>query len=378
MRTTKNEMRGKSEFYKKSVAFHEESISSQPYGRLADGRAVDVWQLRGAGGLVLEVITYGGIVTRLLVPDSMGNSADVVLGYDRLDPYLLRHPYFGAITGRVAGRITGSRFTLDGCDYPLTANDGSNHLHGGLVGLDRRLWVASPIARPDQAPSLRLTYRSPHGEENYPGNVEFTVTYTVTADNAFVIETEAITDRPTPVSLTHHSYFNLNGEGNGDVRDHALQIHADTCFPASSDFTLLDSEEPVAGGPDDLNQARRVGDAQPGFHLGHGSLYRVRRPVSAAVGSGLVPVARLTHPGSGRVLQVSSTERLVQLYSGAMLPTDGPPGKSGRPYGPLAGICLECEDYPNGVAAPWIGDIIVHPGNPYRHKTVYAFSTQSK
>ena len=354
----------------------QSSISSRTYGQLADGRIVDAWLLRGAGGLALEAITYGGIVTRLLVPDREGNLADVVLGYDHLEPYLLRHPYFGAITGRVAGRITGARFNLEGVDYSLTVNDGSNHLHGGEKGLDRRLWAAVPITRPDQAPSLCLTYHSPHGEENYPGNVDFSVTYTVTADNTFVVETEAVTDRPTPISLTHHSYFNLAGEGSGDVLDHEVQINADTFFPTSPDLTLLDREEPVAGSPNDLNRTRRVGDVLPRLHLGHGALYRVRRPNPDAVGSELVPAARLAHPATGRVLDVSTTERLLQFYTSAMLPTTGPVGKSGRLYAPLSAICLECEDYANGVPAPDLGDIIVRPGRPYHHKTAYSFSNR--
>ncbi|MFA6271036.1 MAG: aldose epimerase family protein, partial [Candidatus Paceibacterota bacterium] len=197
-------------------------MQSNPFGNLPTGEPIDAITLENNAGASLRAITLGGIVTSLRVPDRDGRLADVVLGFDCLEPYLAGHPYFGAITGRVAGRIPGGRFTVDGKTYELVKNDGPNHLHGGLCGLDKRLWKAVPAERADGADSLRLTYHSPDGEEGYPGAVDFSITYTLTSDNVFIIESEASSNRLTPVSLTHHSYFNLAGEGSGDIAGHEL------------------------------------------------------------------------------------------------------------------------------------------------------------
>lgn len=347
-------------------------LTSRPFGVLPTGEPVTAYTLTGAGGLSLQFITYGGIVTHLRVPDREGRLADVVLGFDSLGPYLAGHPYFGAIVGRVAGRITGARFQLDGHTYNLARNNGPNHAHGGLVGFDKRLWTAQPMIRPDGAPSVKLTYHSPDGEEGYPGIINVAVAYTVTHDNAFIIETEAVSDRITPLNLTHHSYFNLAGEGSGSIVDHELEIYADEAVAMDNDLTLLGRSVPVAGQPNDFNQPRRLGDAIPLLFKQHGDLYLVRRPTDD-FGSSLVPVARLADPRSRRALTVSTTERCLQLYSAVAL--DGSlTGKSGQPYRPHAGLCLECEGYPDGVNTKIFGDIFLQPGQPSRHTTVYVFS----
>ncbi len=319
----------------------------------------------------LEVLEFGGIVRSLLTPDREGHLGDVVLGYEHLDPYLVRHPYFGAITGRVAGRLTNARFTLDGHTYELAANDGPHHIHGGLVGLDRRLWQASPESRPDGTECLTLTYRSPDGEEGYPGNLDLQVTYSVTPDNELLIETEVQTDRTTPVNLTHHGYFNLAGDG--DIRDHQITIFADSYFPFLDDFSLADREDPVDGTGEDLRRPTRVEDALPQLFGSHGSLYRVRRSVADTTPT---PAARVCHPASGRVLDVRTTEQMLQFYTGSMLTGNGPAGKTGHTYQAHAGLCLECQGYTNGVTIPHLGDILVHPGQPSRNTTIYAFSTE--
>ncbi|MCK9588847.1 MAG: hypothetical protein WC076_03295 [Terrimicrobiaceae bacterium] len=195
-------------------------MKSQRFREIPAGESVERFTLEGTGGASLDAITLGGIVTSLCVPDREGRLADVVLGFETLDSYLAGHPYFGAITGRVAGRIPGGRFTLGGKACELAKNDGPNHLHGGVCGLDKRIWKAEPVGRADGADSLRLTYHSPDGEEGYPGAVDFAVTYTLTRDNVFLIESEAASDRLTPVSLTNHSYFNLAGEGSGNIFHH--------------------------------------------------------------------------------------------------------------------------------------------------------------
>jgi aldose 1-epimerase len=349
------------------------SLQSRSFGTLPTGEPVDAWTLTGVRGLVVEAITYGGIVTRLLAPDRRGELADVVLGYGELGPYLEDSCYFGAIVGRVAGRITNSRFDLDGEIYLLEANDGPNHLHGGPGGFSRRLWKADPVKRADGAPSLRLARRSPDAEEGYPGNLDVYVTYTVTNDNRFLIETEAATDRPTPLALTHHSYFNLGGHGSGSIADHELRIDADEFVPTDERMTLLGRLEPVANGVNDFREPRRLGDAVPSLFQNHGDLYRLRARAGAGLSSGPALGARLAHAGSGRVIEAATTAPYMQLYTGAAL--DGSViGKSGAVYHRNAGLCLECQEYADGANTPALGDIILRPGQPRRHTTEYAFS----
>jgi len=227
-----------------------------------------------------------------------------------------------------------------------------------------------PVERADGAASVRLRYHSPHGEEAYPGNLDIAVTYTLSEDNAFIIDTEAVSDRPTPVSLTHHSYFNLAGESSGDTLDHELTIHADHAVAVDETMTPLGALMPVAGAANDFNHARLLGEAIPGLFQQHGDLYQIRGGSNGT----LVPAARLHHPASGRVLTVSTSESFLQFYSGAAL--DGSlAGKSGRPYVRHAGVCLECEGYPDALAHPGLGDILVRPGQPQRRRTVCMFST---
>lgn len=339
-----------------------------PFGRLPDGQLVDRFTLTSKGGLSLRVMTLGGIVTHLFVPDRNGNVADVVLGFDRLDDYLKPHPYFGAIAGRVAGRISGARFDLDGHSYVLAANDPPNHLHGGLRGFDKRLWTAQPVRRTGDDVSLKFTRTSPNDEEGYPGTVRVSVTYTVTDANEFRIDSEATTDRATPFSLTHHSYFNLAGESSGSVESHQLKLNASTYAPGDANFGLLGRRDPVAA--NDFRTAKPVGDVVPNLHGRHGDLYFIDRPQNA---TGLVDAARLVDPTSGRVMTVRSTEACIQLYTGVGL--DGSlVGKAGRPYESFAGLCLECEGYPDGANRPALGDIVLRPGQIHRQTTVYAFS----
>lgn len=342
-------------------------MNARPFGTLPSGEPVTAHTLRGDGGLTLECLDYGGIVTRLLAPDRHGRLADVVLGFDTLEGYLAPQPYLGALVGRVAGRISNARFTLDGRSVPLAANDGANHLHGGRRGFDKHLWSATATTRPDGAPALRLTRTSPDGEEGYPGNLTVAVTYAITADNAFHIESEARTDAPTPFSLTHHAYFNLGGHTSGTVAEHTLEIAADRVVPADADLTLLGRAEPVAG-CNDLRTPRRLGAIMPGLHLRHGDLYLLPDH-----GGARRTAARLAHAASGRILTVVATASCLQLYTGAFL--DGSlRGKSGHAYARHAGLCLECEDYPDAPNTPALGDITLRPGRVARHATTYAFT----
>jgi aldose 1-epimerase len=337
---------------------------------LPDGRIIQAWLLTNTSGCALEVIEYGGIVTRLCMPDRDGQITDVVLGFDALEPYFTGHPYFGAIAGRVAGRITAGLFELDGRTHELARNDSPNHLHGGVEGFDKKVWTAEPLAREDGADSVRLTLESPDGDQGYPGRISAAVTFTLTARNEFIFETEVSSDRVTPASLTHHSYFNLAGENAGPTTGHELQILAEIFAPTDAAMTLLGRRDSVAEGGD-FRRPRRIGEVLPRVLGAHGDLYFVNR--SANDHATLRLAARVHDPASGRVMTVSTTEDCVQFYSGVGL--DGSlTGKSGTPYGKHHGFCLECEGYPDGVNVPALGDILVRPGTPRRHTTIYAFS----
>ncbi|MEI8311802.1 MAG: aldose epimerase family protein [Verrucomicrobiota bacterium] len=343
-------------------------MQKRPFGKLPSGEIVEAFTLAGAAGATLEFLTYGGIVRSIKMPDRDGRLADIVLGFDSLEPYLAGHPYFGVIAGRVAGRIPGGRFTLEGKTYELVKNDGPNHLHGGLRGLDKRIWKAEPNERADGADSVRLTYVSPDGEEGYPGIVDFSVTYTLTQDNVFIIESEATSDRSTPVSLTHHSYFNLAGEGSGDIFDHDLTIFSDRAFLVDEWMTPLGRTEAVADSACDFSSPRRLGDVIPHLFRKHGDCYALPGAHE------LYLAARLSDPASRRTLAVSTNERCLQIYTAANLDCPSA-GKSGCPYLPFAGFCLECEGYPAGVDFPEFGSILVASGRPQRRTTRYAFST---
>lgn len=353
-------------------SLQKRSVSFRDFGVLPTGEAVQAWTLTGRAGIVLEVLTYGGIVAKLMIPDRTTEWLDLVLGFSDLSSYITANACFGAITGRVAGRISNGRFQLDGKTYSLECNNPPNHLHGGTQGFDKRIWTAMPASRHDGAPSLCLSYFSHDGEEGYPGNVEVSVTYTVTDDNWFLIETEATTDKATPFSLTHHSYFNLGGEGSGSIEDHLLQVDSDVLVPSDENLSLLDRRESVDGRPEDLRAPKLLSDLIPLLHLNHGALYEVQRPATAG---DMVRVAELTHPASGRMLTCFTNETHLQTYTASAF--DGTwIGKSGMPYGKYAGLCLECEGYANGANAPEIGDIILRPGTPLRRRTAYAFSVR--
>lgn len=349
---------------------HTPSISSCPCGVLPDGTPVEAWTLCSSAGLEVEVITYGATVTRLLSPDRNGKSADIVLGFDRLDDYRGGHPYFGAVVGRVAGRIANGLLRIGNETFPLDRNDPPNHLHGGPDSIERKVWKARIIDRPDKAPSLELTCHSPDGENGYPGAVDLTVRYTVTSDNELIFETVASSSRATPVSLTQHSYFNLAGEGSDTIEDHELQILSKRIFAVDETMTLLDEWKPVEKTAASFETAKPLRDAIPGLWKQHGDLYWLG-------GTGeLRAVASVREPRSGRIMEVATTLPCLQLYTSVSL--DGTLiGKSGQPYLPFSGLCLECEGYPHATAGGEFGDILVHPDKPQTSTSVYTFSTDT-
>ncbi|MFZ9920801.1 MAG: aldose epimerase family protein [Terrimicrobiaceae bacterium] len=343
-------------------------VSSRLFGNLPDGGAARLFTLSNGSGLACDITEYGGILTALRVARPEGSVVDVVLGFNTLEGYLKPHPYFGTIVGRVAGRISGAKFQLDGREYPLAANNAPNHLHGGPGGFDKKLWQAE-VPENESEPSLRLSYLSPDGEEGYPGNVRVTVVYSLTEKNELVIRYEAESDQATPLSLTNHSYFNLAGEGSGDVGGQVLQIFSDEIAATDEAMTLLGTRVPVASQQNDFNQPRRLSDAIPGLLNQHGDNYFIRRSASGE----LVPAAILKDPASGLTMTTLTTQDCVQLYSASFL--DGTLlGKSGVRYAKHAGLCLECQTCPAAVHDPALGNIILRPGERYDHMTRYAFS----
>jgi aldose 1-epimerase len=343
------------------------SVDTQGFGS-ADGVDIDCYVLRH-GGLMAKIITYGGILTELCVPDRDGVSADVVLGFDQLDGYLAEHPYFGATVGRVANRIARGRFELDGKEYRLPCNNNGHHLHGGVRGFDRRVWAASAAMTAD-GPSVTLRYASPDGEEGYPGNVTATTVYTLLA-SALRIELTATTDAPTLVSLTHHSYFNLAGPGKGDILGHELKLMASRYTPTDAALIPTGEIAPVAGTAFDFRTAKRIGEHRTQTGLvpaGYDTNFVLDRH-----GAGLAHAATVREPGSGRVLDVFTTAPGLQVYSGNFL--DGSlTGKGGHVYQQYHGLCLEPQTFPNAINEPSFPSPVLRPGQTYQHTLEYRFS----
>lgn len=326
------------------------------------------YTLENAAGMRCKIITHGGILTEWSCINPENTRTDIVLGFDCLDDYLAGHPYFGATTGRVAGRISGARFILDNREINLAVNDPPNHLHGGDVGLDKRLWKVERAC----ASSLELSYFSPDGEEGYPGNVQFHTTYSLSEKGALSIEYRATTDQATPINLTHHSYFNLAGAGEGDILDHQLQIEASSYSVTDPGGTLLEKRSIDPGNGCSFLQSRTIREALNEIAHQHGDNYFVDRQSNKE----LIRVARLQELVSGRSMEVWSTEDCLQLYLGKHLP-DGLIGKQGKSYHPFSALCLECQGYPDAVNNPRHGESILQPEDEYYHQTIYQLSTQA-
>jgi aldose 1-epimerase len=336
------------------------------FGAMPDGSGVELCSLDNGNGVRARVMTYGAILVSLEGPDRDGKVADVALGFETLDGYLGEHPYFGATVGRFANRIGHARFRLDGVTYELAANDGANHLHGGVVGFDKVLWAAEPLSD-----GVRMTYRSIDGEEGYPGNLDCTVTYRLDGTGALTILFQASTDKATPVNLTHHSYFNLKGQGRGSILDHELTVWAGRYTPVSEALIPTGELRSVVGTPMDFRDATVVGDRADQVEGGYDHNY-----VLDSGGGDLALAARARSPESGRVLEVSTTEPGIQFYAGNFL--DGTlVGKQGATYGKHAGFCLEPQRFPDSPNQPAFPSAILRPGQEYRHEIVYALKTDA-
>lgn len=358
-----------------SVFAQASSVEVQPYGTTADGQTVDEYILTNANGMEVRIITYGGTITSIRVPDRDGDIENVVLGFDNLVDYETRSPYFGNITGRYANRIANARFTLDGTEYVLAANNGANSLHGGNVGFDNRVWEAEQIEG-DNEVGVSLHYLSPDGEEGYPGNLDVTVVYTLTNDNELRMEYTATTDAPTVVNLTNHAYFNLRGEGTGDIYDHVLWIDADRYTPV--DETLIPTGElaPVEGTPFDFRIPKPLTAGQRSNHeqivIGRGYDHNFVLNRDESVADALSLAARIADPESGRVLEVLTTEPGLQFYAGNFL--DGTlVGPSGRLYRQSDGFALETQHFPDSPNQPDFPSTVLRPGETYQTTTIYRF-----
>jgi aldose 1-epimerase len=344
------------------------AVARAPYGRMPDGKAVDVFTLTNRNGVQVRAITYGGIITSIRVPDRSGAFGDVVLGFDELASYLKGHPFFGAIVGRYGNRIAKGQFTLDGRTYKLATNNGANHLHGGNVGFDKVVWAAQPSA---EGIGVVFTHTSPDGDEGYPGTLAVRVTYTLTDKNELTVDYRAATDKPTPVNLTQHSYFNL--AGSGDILSHELTIQADRYTPVDSTLIPTGELASVDGTPFDFRTPTAIGARidQPHPQLKFGQGYDHNFVLN---GSGMRPVVRVTEPKSGRTLAVATTEPGLQFYTANYL--DGTlTGKGGQVYNRRAAFCLETQHYPDSPNKPAFPSTIVKPGQEYSSRTVFTFAT---
>jgi aldose 1-epimerase len=354
-------------------AQQEASVTREPFGVTPDGDSVDLFTLTNAHGVELRAMTYGGIIVSLKVPDRDGAPGDVVLGHDSLQGYLESSPYFGAIVGRYANRIARGRFTLHGRTYRLATNNGPNALHGGLRGFDKVVWEGQPF-RDSSGVGVVLHHVSPDGDEGYPGALDVTVRYTLTDSNDVVLDYTATTTSPTPVNLSQHSYFNL--AGGGSILDHVLTIAADSFTPVDSTLIPTGVIAPVAGTPLDFRTPHPIGeriganDAQLKIAGGYDHNFVLTR-----ADTGLALAARLDDPVSGRVLQVFTTQPGLQFYSGNFL--DGTiTGKRGVVYAHRSGLALETQHFPDSPNHPGFPSTILEPGQVYRSRTVWRFSTE--
>jgi aldose 1-epimerase len=344
-------------------------VERSPFGQAPDGAPVDLYTLVSGKGAVARIATYGATVVSLEVPDREGRPGDVVLGFDSLDGYLANgRVYLGCIVGRYANRIREGRFALDGREHQLARNDGENHLHGGVRGFDKVVWTATA-----RGAGVELAYESRDGEEGYPGNLSVRVAYSLTDENALAIDYAATTDRPTIVNLTHHGYFNLDGAGAGDVLGHLLAIDADRFTPVGAGLVPTGELRSVRGTPMDFTRptaiGARIGSGDEQLALAGGYDHNL---VLNRRGSGPSLAARLSSPGSGRVMEVLTTEPGLQLYSGNFL--DGTvSGKGGRVYGHRSAVCLEAQHFPDSPNQPGFPSTVLRPGETYRATTIYRF-----
>jgi aldose 1-epimerase len=351
-------------------------ISKSALG-LIEGKPVDLYTMTNLHGVEVRAMNYGGVVLSLRVPDKNGGLDDIVLGFNDPAEYQENSPHFGGIIGRYANRIAGGKFTLDGVSYTLAKNNWPNSLHGGIKGFDKAFWHAAPFDN-SRGVGVVFTYTSKNGEEGFPGNLNAKVTYTLTNDNELIFDYEATTDKATPVNLTQHTYFNLAGEGNGDVLAHELVLNADRFTPIDKAMIPTGELRAVKGTPLDFTKpttiGARIGDTYEQLLLANGYDHNF---VINGNGDGLKLIARVHEPTSGRVLEVYTTQPAVQFYSGNFL--DGTiHGKHGHVYKQHYGFALETEHFPDSPNHPDFPSTILRPGQTFHSRTIYKFSVDNK
>jgi aldose 1-epimerase len=347
----------------------------ETWGKTPAGEPVDLYTLTNPKGMEARIITYGGIVVSLKVPDRTGKLGDVVNGFDSLAGYVGQPPppFFGALVGRYGNRIGGASFTLDGVKYTLAANDGANSLHGGTQGFDKVVWKAKPLS----AQSLELTHLSKDGDQGFPGNLSATVIYTVTDNNELKIDYSATTDKDTVINLTNHSYFNLAGQGEGDVLAHQVMIAADRFTPVDKGLIPTGELKSVVGTPFDFRTPHAIGerinanDEQISYGKGYDHNFVLNHPRSATPQL----AARVSEPKTGRVMEVLTTEPGLQFYTGNQL-NGSIHGKDGKTYGPRSAFCMEAQHFPNSPNQASFPTTELKPGARYHTTTVYRFSAK--
>jgi aldose 1-epimerase len=359
------------------VSKSNSSITKADFGRTPDGKPVEIYTLRNSQGAEARIFTYGGVVQSLAMPDKHGRMADIVLGFDNLQDYIEKSPCFGALIGRYGNRIGGAKFTLAGKTYALAANNGPNTLHGGLIGFDKVVWTARSMET-RHGPALILTYLSADGEEGFPGNLLVTAIYTLTDGNELKVEFTATTDRPTVVNLTHHSYFNLAGQGHGDVLNHLVHINADQFTPVDSTLIPTGELRPVAGTPFDFRTPTPVGarindpnNEQIKFAGGYDDNWVLNKPAPTA----LSLAARVHEPVTGRTLEVWTTSPGMQFYTGNFL--DGTiAGKDGKVYQHRCAFCMEPQHFPDSPNHPDFPTTELKPGETCHNVIIYKFGAK--
>jgi aldose 1-epimerase len=348
-------------------------VINEAFGTTADHQPVEVFTLRNRSGCEAKIATYGGTLISLKVPNRSGKLEDVVLGYDTLGEYEAGQSYFGALVGRFGNRIAGGRFTLNGVEYKLAVNNNGNHLHGGIKGFDKVVWKGRPLKAASGA-ALELTYLSKDAEEGYPGNLSVKVVYTLTDNNELRLDYSATTDKDTVLNLTHHSYFNLAGEGNGDILKHELMINADRFTPTDSNSIPTGELRSVKGTPFDFTKATEIGahinetDEQLKFAKGYDHNFVLNGPSGQ-----LRSAAKVVEESSGRVMEVLTTEPGIQFYTGNYL-EGTPPGKGQKAYHLRYGLCLETQHFPDSPNKPSFPSVVLKKNGQFRSTTVYRFS----
>ncbi len=348
------------------------NLQKQSFGRINDQIVVDLFTLTNANGMSVKLTNYGATIVSLMVPDKSGQLVDVALGFESVEKYASARDYFGCIAGRYANRIADGKFSLYGNEHKLAQNDGHNHLHGGHQGFDKRIWEIAEFAPGDQS-GLSFTYLSPDGEEGYPGNLNTTVTYTLTNDNALHIRYRATTDQTTVVNLTNHTYFNLAGAGSGDILAHELFIDADFFTPVDQDLIPTGDLQTVTGTPLDFTQSTRI-DSR--INVPHEQLLRAQgydhNWVLNKPSGELGLAAKVCEPRTGITMAIHTTEPGLQFYSGNFM-ANCINGKNGQIYNHRSGFCLETQHFPDSPNQPCFPSTILNPNQIYSQTTIYAF-----